>query len=88
VLFVYRPSAPSDVSLTNIQQLLRPHADEINKRCRIPQSNIENFKSFNDLLVAVNAETLVNGKEALVVRKKFFFSILICPVVLQLFMSI
>jgi len=69
-LFVYRgASSPSSfssfssVSLSDIQRVLRPHADEVVKRARIFYSNVKDFFTLEDFLSSHDAEKLLDDDD-------------------------
>jgi len=62
-VFIYRSRVASRVSLSGIQRVLHPHAEEVVKRARVLASNAPGFASLDDLLEAPNAEALLDGAE-------------------------
>ena len=69
---IYRSAPPSAaISLTDLQQVLKPHSEEIVKRASILYSNIDEFSSYEDFLQDENPETLLDGKQNAIVVCEF-----------------
>ena len=65
---IYRSAPPSAaISLTDLQQVLKPHSEEIVKRASILYSNIDEFSSYEDFLQDENPETLLDAKQNAIV---------------------